>query len=305
MKSLNSRNIITLGNLSKKEICQILELSKEIRKIKFKKRKLNFLAIFESNSLYYESIIYQLANELNINIKFINENDFQEKYATDIPKISVTINKFYDGVFFHGENEKLLNEIAFYSEKVIYNLKTNIFEPFYTLAIVYKLYEKNTKLKRKKIAYIGDSNSRVCRELMIVCSKLAINLDVYTNGQDAMFNKLLLKCQQEILKNKAQINVYNENNILNNSNSLIYIHNFQNEEQKKLISQLTKRRTKRIYNFSVLYEDMVVKHSIFQSDDLNRDTFMNIDDKSKKCIENNIFQKIFKAIIYETLISKY
>src|SRR5919198_6776527 len=180
---LNSKDVLSLQDLSSKEILSIIELASNLKK-QLKKGKSQqllkgkvFGLLFQKPStrtrVSFETGVFQMGG----NTIYLNANDIQlsrgESIEDTARTLSLYLNCIIARVYAHTDVEKLGK---FASIPVINGL-SDTFHPCQILADLMTVKEHKKKLKGTNIAWIGDGNN-VCNDLLIGCAKTGVNVKV-------------------------------------------------------------------------------------------------------------------------------
>ena len=82
----------------------------------------------------------------------------------------------FDGIEYRGFGQSIVEDLAKYSGKVVWNGLTNEYHPTQMLAYMLTIREHFGNLKGLKLVYFGDARYNIGNSLCIVCSKLGLNL---------------------------------------------------------------------------------------------------------------------------------
>src|SRR3989344_2148683 len=177
------KNILSINDLSKKEILDLIFLAEKIKKSpqnynsKLKNKVL--LDIFEKPSLRtrlsFEVAVYQLGGHT---IFYDLGNSPLGKGKESIEDTSRVISRYIDVVMARLYSQQDLSNLAKYGSIPIINGLTDYEHPCQILGDLLTIKEKLKKLSNIKIAYIGDAKNNVTHSLMFACSKLKIKMSI-------------------------------------------------------------------------------------------------------------------------------
>jgi ornithine carbamoyltransferase len=193
LATLQGKDLISIHDLSKEEIFDILHLAGDLkagRKSGQKQKLLNgkmLAMIFEKPStrtlVSFQVGMWQLyGHTINLAPEYI-----QLGVRESIADVARTLSRYVDGIMVRTfEHEKVV-ELAKYATVPVINGLSDLSHPCQALADIFTIQEKKglgvrgqgSGEKMLKIAYIGDGNN-VCHSLMLACAKIGLNLVVAT-----------------------------------------------------------------------------------------------------------------------------
>ncbi|MFL6358762.1 MAG: ornithine carbamoyltransferase [Nitrososphaeraceae archaeon] len=178
---LNSKDVLSLQDLSSKEILSIIELASNLKK-QLKKGKSQqllkgkvFGLLFQKPStrtrVSFETGVFQMGG----NTIYLNTNDIQlsrgESIEDTARTLSLYLNCIIARVYAHTDVQKLGK---FASVPVINGL-SNTFHPCQILADLLTIQENKKELTGLNLAWIGDGDN-VCNDLLLGSAKTGINM---------------------------------------------------------------------------------------------------------------------------------
>jgi len=181
--SLNSKNILSLRDLTSAEIHSILK-----KALSFKKdwqtgkshRLLQgciFGMVFEKPStrtrVSFETGIFQLGG----NPIYMSINDIQLSRGESLEDTARTLGLYLDCIIARIYDHGNLERLAAFTPVPVINGLSNSFHPCQILADLLTIHEHKKKLKGLKLAWIGDGNN-VCNDMLLGCAKIGINVVV-------------------------------------------------------------------------------------------------------------------------------
>ena len=197
---LKTKDLLTLDELSEKEVIQIIELGIKLKKQKKANAKpllknKTLAMIFEKPStrtrVSFETGMHQLGGHaLNL-----SSNKLQLSRGETIEDNAKTLSRYVDAIMARVYDHKTLDILSKNCKIPVINGLSNSFHPCQTLADLMTLKEKKKKFKGLKIAWIGDGNN-VCNSLLYGCSKLGINVSVATPKGFEPDRTVVQKCKK-------------------------------------------------------------------------------------------------------------
>ncbi|MGI0002814.1 MAG: ornithine carbamoyltransferase [Nitrosopumilaceae archaeon] len=237
---LKTKNILTLRELDKKELAEILELAIKLKK-EHKKgndapllEKKTLAMIFQKPStrtrVSFETGMFQLGGHaLNL-----SSNDLQLSRGESIGDTAKTLSRYVDAILARVYEHETVEELAKNATVPVINGLSNSFHPCQILADLMTIKEKKNLLTGLKIAWIGDGNN-VCNSLIYGCAKSNINMAIATpkgfepNSQVVKESK---KHVEILLTNDPSSAVKNADVVM--TDTFVSIHNDQKRIKKFL-----------------------------------------------------------------------
>jgi len=182
---LKTKNILTLRELDKKELADILELAIKLKKEHKKGKNTPLLKnktlamIFQKPStrtrVSFEIGMFQLGGyALNL-----SSNDLQLSRGESIGDTAKTLSRYVNAILARVYEHETIEELAKNATVPVINGLSNSFHPCQILADLMTIKEKKKTLSGLKIAWVGDGNN-VCNSLIYGCAKSSINMAIAT-----------------------------------------------------------------------------------------------------------------------------
>ena len=237
---LKTKNILTLRELDKKELAEILELAIKLKKEHKKGKNPPLLEnktlamIFQKPStrtrVSFETGMFQLGGyALNL-----SSNDLQLSRGESIGDTAKTLSRYVNAILARVYEHETIEELAKNATVPVINGLSNSFHPCQILADLMTIKEKKKTLAGLKIAWIGDGNN-VCNSLIYGCAKSGINIEIATpKGFEP--NKQVVKESKKhveiLLTNDPSSAVKNADVVM--TDTFVSIHNDQKRIKKFL-----------------------------------------------------------------------
>lgn len=178
-------NLLTLDELSKKELEKLLSLAitlkkhqkqgKEKQVLKNKTLAMMFQKPSTRTRVSFETGMFQLGGHA-INL---SSNDMQLSRGESIEDTARTLSGYVDVIMARVYEHNTIEILAKNATVPVINGLSNSYHPCQILADFMTILEKKKKLTGLKIAWIGDGNN-VCNSLLLGCSSMGINVSVAT-----------------------------------------------------------------------------------------------------------------------------
>lgn len=201
--NLKNRSLLTLLDFTKEEINYLLDLSADLKKQKAEGREVkhligkNIALIFEKTSTRTRCAFEVAAMDQGAHTVYITPSGSQLGHKESVEDSARVFARMFDGIEYRGFQQKTVELLSEYSKKPVWNGLTNEFHPTQALADLLTIREHSEKdVKDVKLAFVGDIHSNTSNSLMIIASKLGMDLRLV--GPKALFpnEDLVTKCQK-------------------------------------------------------------------------------------------------------------
>lgn len=173
-------HLLTLFDLSKKEILDVINSSNKLKNNPKKNNKLNnkTLGLLFSKPSTRTRLSFEVAiSQLGGNSVFLNSSDLQLSRGETIEDTAKTLSVYLDVLAARVYNHDDLVKIANISTIPIINALSDTNHPCQALSDLQTIQETKGKLSGLKIAWVGDVNN-VCRDLMIGAVKVGMDFSI-------------------------------------------------------------------------------------------------------------------------------
>ena len=235
---LSSNSLLTINELSKNEILQLIELgiklkqnSKTDKHIDSMKNK-TMVMIFQKPStrtrISFELSMLQLGG----NVVSLSHNDLQLALGESIEDTAKTLSIYSDIIVARVYEHKHLELLASNSNVPVINGLSNTFHPCQILADFMTIKEHKKNLQNIKIVWIGDCTN-VCNSLIYGCSKLGTNMSIATPKGYEPKSDVIKESQKyiEIEISENPLNVINNADVIM-TDTFISIHNLNDQKER-------------------------------------------------------------------------
>jgi ornithine carbamoyltransferase len=202
--NLKNRSFLKLLDFSPQEINYLLELSHRLKKEKYSgnekqrlKRK-NVVLIFEKTSTRTRCAFEVAAYDQGASVTFLGPTSSQFGHKESIKDSARVLGRMYDGIQYRGFGQKVVEQLAEYSDVPVWNGLTDEFHPTQVLADILTMMEHSEKpVGDIKFAFLGDAKNNMGNSLMVGAAKLG--MDFRSIGPKK------LQPQRELVKKVEQI----------------------------------------------------------------------------------------------------
>jgi ornithine carbamoyltransferase len=200
---IKSKDMLTLGEVDKKELVQILDLAIKLKKdlkkgiskplLKNKTLAMIFQKPSTRTRISFEAGMFQLGGHaLNL-----SSQELQLSRGETIEDTAKTISRYADVIMARVYEHSTVEALAKNSKIPVINGLSNSFHPCQILADLMTIKEKKGKLKGLKLAWIGDGNN-VCNSMIYGCAKAEISISIATPKGFGPNSKVIQNCKKLI-----------------------------------------------------------------------------------------------------------
>ena len=200
---IKSKDVLTLDELDKKELLQVIDLAIKLKK-DLKKgiskpllKNKTLVMIFQKPStrtrISFETGMLQLGGHA----LSLSSQELQLSRGETIEDTARTISRYADVIMARVYEHSAIETLAKNSKIPVINGLSNSFHPCQILADLMTIKEKKGKLKGLKIAWVGDGNN-VCNSMIYGCAKAEISISIATPKGFEPDRKVVQECKKII-----------------------------------------------------------------------------------------------------------
>ena len=181
--NLKGKSLISINDLSLKEINEILKLSKELkdklgnriphRILEGKTLGMIFSKPSTRTRVSFQTGIYQLGG-LGM---YFGQGELQLGKSESIEDTAKVLSRYLNGIMIRTFSHQDVIDLAKYGSIPVINGLTDLLHPCQVLADLFTIQEKKNLLKGLKLAYIGDGNN-MAHSLLYGCSKMGMHISI-------------------------------------------------------------------------------------------------------------------------------
>ncbi|MFA5099593.1 MAG: ornithine carbamoyltransferase [Candidatus Omnitrophota bacterium] len=177
------KDLLTAGQLSKKEIFDIFSLTAKI-----KKSPRAFASVLQGKSL---ALIFQKPSnrtyvsfyvgmfQLGGTALYLGPDQIKLGERETVHDVAKTLSRYVNGIVLRTFAHQTVIDMAKYADVPVINGLSDYSHPCQALADLFTIREKFGSFRNVTMAYIGDGNN-VCNSLIAVCAKIGVNLNIAT-----------------------------------------------------------------------------------------------------------------------------
>ncbi|MFA5525037.1 MAG: ornithine carbamoyltransferase [Tissierellales bacterium] len=182
--NLKGRHFLTLRDFSTKEIEYLIDLSGELKRLKYagiKPRNLegkNIALIFEKPSTRTRCAFTVGAVDEGAHAEYLGKGDIQLGKKESVADTARVLGRMFDGIEFRGFKHETVEDLAKYAGVPVWNGLTDKYHPTQILADFLTIKEHKGYLKGIKFAYVGDGRNNMANSLMIGGAKMGMDMRI-------------------------------------------------------------------------------------------------------------------------------
>jgi len=213
--NMKGRNLISIDDLSREEVAQILETAEIIKLRHYSKESQPVLKgkilgmIFQKPSLRtrvsFETGMIQLGGEAI----YLGPDDIKLGQREATKDIAQVLSRYVDGIMARTFSHKVILDLAKFATVPVINGLSNLFHPCQVLGDLLTIKEKKGKLSGLKLAYIGDGNN-VAHSLIFGSVKVGMNIVLATPSGYEPRSEIIEKAQVDAEKIGSWIEIIHE-----------------------------------------------------------------------------------------------
>lgn len=181
--NLRSRNLLTIDDLSSKEIRFLLQLAKELKAARRagteqqRLKRRNIALIFEKASTRTRTGFEVAAYDQGAHVTYLGPSGTQIGHKESMKDTARVLGRIYDAIEYRGFGQSIVDELAAHAGVPVYNGLTNESHPTQVLADFMTMLEFTHKhLSDLKVAFMGDGRNNVARSLALGAVKVGIDM---------------------------------------------------------------------------------------------------------------------------------
>ncbi|HEC91594.1 MAG TPA: ornithine carbamoyltransferase [Candidatus Atribacteria bacterium] len=213
--NMKGRNLVSIDDLSREEVAQILETAEIIKLRHYSKESQPVLKgkilgmIFQKPSLRtrvsFETGMIQLGGEAI----YLGPDDIKLGQREATKDIAQVLSRYVDGIMARTFSHKVILDLAKFATVPVINGLSNLFHPCQVLGDLLTIKEKKGKLSGLKLAYIGDGNN-VAHSLIFGSVKVGMNIVLATPSGYEPRAEMIEKAQVDAKKIGSWIEIIHE-----------------------------------------------------------------------------------------------
>jgi len=210
-KDLRGRSFLKLLDFTTEEIRYLLDLSIEFKMMKhggiahkYLENK-NIVLLFEKTSTRTRCSFEVAGRDLGMGVTYLDPGSSQMGKKESIADTARVLGRMYDGIEYRGYSQKIVDDLAKYSNVPVWNGLTDDFHPTQMLADVMTIEENFGHLKGINMTFMGDARNNVANSLMVISAKMGMNFTACAPKDNWPKQELIDECQLVAQKTGATL----------------------------------------------------------------------------------------------------
>ena len=222
------RDFLRILDFSEDELRYMLKIAKEFKKMKkvginhkvFPNK--NIAILFEKTSTRTRCSFEVAGYDLGMGVTFLDPSGSQMGHKESIADTARVLSRIYDGIEYRGFDQKVVDDLAKYSDVPVWNGLTDECHPTQALADFMTLEEHFGKLEGLTLAFVGDTHNNVCNSLMAMSARMGVNFIACGPNDLKPSDDIVKKCQPIAEQNNCKITITDDVDALNGKADAIY-----------------------------------------------------------------------------------
>ncbi|MBU4369396.1 ornithine carbamoyltransferase [Patescibacteria group bacterium] len=237
------KNFLTIAEISRKDIRDILSLAERLKKglIKIKKvlKEKNIVIFFQKPSLRTRISLECAIDKLGGNSIFLTDNEVGLGKREIAKDVILDLNRFVDGIIARVYNHKDLEQMVRYAEIPVINALSDLEHPLQALADLLTIKEKKGKLKGLNLGFIGYGDN-VPISLLFASIKFGINFSIASSPNYSIPLSIQEKARIQASQTKAKILFLSEPDLVARNADILYTQQFVPMGKEKEANKIRK-----------------------------------------------------------------
>ena len=179
---MKKRDLITVNDLSRKEILDIMKLALKLKKAPLSQKKAlkgkTLALIFQKPSNRTRISFEVAAVHLGGYVLYLSPREIKMGRREPVKDVGRVISRYVDGIVARVFSHQDVVDLGRYSDVPVINGLSDFAHPCQALGDLLTILEKKT-LKNVTLAYVGDGNN-VLNSLLMVSAKVGLNMKIAT-----------------------------------------------------------------------------------------------------------------------------
>ncbi len=210
---MKTKNLITIDDLTAKDIFNIMKLAKKFKKAPLLKKdilKNKTLALLFQKPSNRTRVSFEVAMvHLGGYVLYLSPREIEMGQRESVKDVACVISRYVDAVVVRVFNHQDVVDFAHHSHVPVINGLSDFAHPCQALSDIFTIMEKFKRLKKVTLAYVGDGNN-VLNSLLVTAAKTGLNVKVAVpegyGPSEEVFNAAL----KIAAKNKVLLEKFND-----------------------------------------------------------------------------------------------
>ena len=182
----------------------------------------NIAILFEKTSTRTRCSFEVAGYDLGMGVTYLDPTGSQMGHKESIADTARVLARIYDGIEYRGFDQRVVDELAKYSDVPVWNGLTDECHPTQALGDFMTIEEHFGKLQGLTVAFVGDTRNNTANSLMAMSAKMGVNFIACGPNELRPTEEIVKKCSEVAEKNNCTITVTNDINTLSGVADVIY-----------------------------------------------------------------------------------
>ena len=222
------RDFLRILDFNEQELSYMLAMAKQFKAMKkagqnhkyFPQK--NIAILFEKTSTRTRCSFEVGAYDLGMGVTYLDPSGSQMGHKESIADTARVLSRLYDGIEYRGFDQKVVDELAKYSDVPVWNGLTDECHPTQALGDFMTMEEHFGRLRGLTLAFVGDTRNNVANSLMAMSAKTGVNFIACGPEELRPSDEILTQCRAIADKNGCTIKVANDITALNGKVDVVY-----------------------------------------------------------------------------------
>jgi len=210
---MNRKDLLTVGDMTRDEVLDILRLSRILKRTPFKKKKAltnKTLALLFQKPSNRTRISFEVAmTHLGGHAMYLSPQEIDMGGREPAKDVACVLSRYVDGIAARVFSHDDIVTLSHYADVPVINALSDLAHPCQALSDVFTIMEKFRGYRKTKLAYVGDGNN-VLNSLMTACAKVGINIFIATPVGYEPSGDSLGKAKDDAKKRGSYVNITND-----------------------------------------------------------------------------------------------
>ena len=226
--NLRGRSFIKLLDYTPEEIRYLIDLSKDLKRLKRtgvmhdSLKGKNIVLLFEKTSTRTRCSFEVAGRDLGMGVTYLDSSGSQMGKKESIPDTARVLGRMYDGIEYRGFSQETVEELAKYAGVPVWNGLTDEFHPTQMIADLLTIEEKLGRLKGVNFVYMGDARNNMGNSLMVACAKMGLNFTACAPKELFPSEELVATCKEIAKESGATITLTEDVKVGTKNADVIY-----------------------------------------------------------------------------------
>src|SRR6478735_6807091 len=206
------KNLLDVGDLTKKEFVDLLDLSAQLKAAKKAGDEYQYLAkkeillIFEKTSTRTRCAFEVAAYDQGAHVTYLGPEGSQIGLKESMKDTARVLGRMYDAIEYRGFSQEMVETLAEFSGVPVYNGLTDEFHPTQMFADVLTMREHSDKpLEQVAYAFLGDARNNMGNSLLETGAKLGMDVRIVAPKHLWPHDDLVARCHEFAKSSGARV----------------------------------------------------------------------------------------------------